>query len=64
MEISISCSDKERKQVALLLKGWSKKLLQTTDHRVSGLDIIPGFNWSHTVTPNRISVVLKNDRKG
>lgn len=64
MEISISCSDEERKQVALLLKGWSKELLHATDHRISGLDIIPGLNWSQTVTPNRISVVLKNVRKG
>lgn len=64
MEISISCSDEEWKQVALPLKGWSKKLLLATDYWISGVDIFPGLNWSQAVTPNRISVGLKNDRKG
>ncbi|MFJ5859670.1 LuxR C-terminal-related transcriptional regulator [Pseudarthrobacter oxydans] len=49
MKIFISWSGEESKQVALLLKGWLKKLLQATEPWMSDEDIVPGTRWSQTI---------------
>ncbi|WP_104061124.1 LuxR C-terminal-related transcriptional regulator [Arthrobacter sp. 4R501] len=49
MKIFISWSGEESKQVALLLKGWLKKILQATDPWMSDVDIQPGTRWSQSI---------------
>ncbi|MDR6793609.1 DNA-binding CsgD family transcriptional regulator [Pseudarthrobacter oxydans] len=49
MKIFISWSGQESKQVALLLKGWLKKVLQASEPWMSDADIVPGTRWSQTI---------------
>lgn len=50
MKIFISWSGEESKQIALLLKPWLKKLIQTSEPWMSDLDIEPGSRWSETIS--------------
>lgn len=49
MKVFISWSGEESKQVALLLKGWLKKVLQATEPWMSDVDIQPGTRWSQSI---------------
>lgn len=49
MKVFISWSGEESKQIALLLKGWLKKILQATDPWMSDVDIEPGTRWSQSI---------------
>lgn len=49
MKVFISWSGDESRQLALLLKRWLKKILQSSEPWMSEAEILPRTSWSQTI---------------